>query len=93
MEVVDFCRLMKDHFNLLSDRVPDAPKYLRIVGPPYDPTDLTCKSVDVPTKGIGFTQIAGPVIKRVLDKFDLTEEGFKEAYNAPLGGLSIVPKV
>lgn len=89
MEVIDFCRLMKDHFKILSDRVRNAPKYVRFVGPPYDPTDPTCKFVDEQTCGDGFTSIKGLVISRVLRKFDITEEAFKEAYNAP-PSLSLV---
>ena len=91
MEVIDFQKLMKDHFKILSDRVKDAPKYVRFVGPPYDPTDRSCKSADGQTCGFNFTSIKGPVISRVLRKFDITEDAFVEAYNAPPNsGLSLV---
>ena len=82
MEVVDFCKLMKDSFHILSERVPDAPKYVRFVGPPYNPEDPACRSVDVSTHGFGFTLIKPLIIERVLRKFDKTEEEFKEAYNS-----------
>jgi hypothetical protein len=82
MEVVDFCKLMKDNFQVFSDRVPEAPKYMRFIGPPYKPEDPACKSVDVPTHGTGWTLIAPLIIVRVISKFDKTEDDFKDAHNA-----------
>ena len=90
MEVVDFCKLIKDHFQILGDRIRANPKYLRCVGPPYKPEDPSCKSVDVPTHGVNYTLIAPLVILRVLRKFEITEEAFKEAYNALFSGLKRV---
>jgi len=84
VEVIDFQRLIRRHFNIFSERVPAAPKYLRCLGPPYDPSDPDCKSVDLPTHGHGFAQIKGIIIEtRFLRKFDISEEAFKDAYNAP----------
>lgn len=83
MEVVDFCKLMKDHFQLLNERSEYSAKYLRLIGPPYKPEDPTCKSTDLPTHGVNFTLIAPKIILRALSKFEITEEAFKEAYNAP----------
>lgn len=89
--MIDFQKLMKDHFKILSDRVPSAPKYVRFIGPPYDPADPSCKSADGQTSGFGFTSIKGPIILRILRKFDIAEEAFVEAYNAsPDSGLSLV---
>lgn len=82
MEVVDFCKLMKDNFKIFSDRVQDAPKYMRFIGPPYKPEDPACKSVDIQTSGVGFTLIKPQSIERVLRKFDKNEDEFKEAYNS-----------
>ncbi len=85
MEVLDFQKLIKNRFKILSERVRDAPKYVRFVGPPYDPKDPSCKWADAQTSGVDLTSIKGPVILRVLAKFDITEEAFAEAYNAPRG--------
>jgi len=88
MEVVDFAQLMKDNFKVLSERSQSEPKYVRFMGPPYDPDDPSCKYILIQTRGYSYNIIKPPSIESVLRKFDKTEDDFRDAFNATFGAVS-----
>jgi hypothetical protein len=79
MELSDFVRLCKEHLAILSEP-GDPPYWVRFIGSPYNPFVDGCASIRVMAHHKG-TRVSPLVIKAVLEKFEITDERFREAYN------------
>jgi hypothetical protein len=93
MGLPEFVRLMRAAFDIASERTQERPYFIRLIGPPYNSFVEGCKSIGVMAHDRG-TKISPHNIKQVLFKFDITENQFREAYNAtdqPPQGTSSPP--
>jgi len=81
LEITVFLGVMKKAFQVLQgEPAPDKPHLIRLVGPPYKPTDPNCRSLTVPVnRDTGM--VAPLVIKRVLAKFQIEQPNFIQALN------------
>jgi hypothetical protein len=70
--------LFKDHFQVFSYRQQPKTYAVRFIAPPY--TEEDANSELVYGHGKNPERISGLNISRLLEKFGITEENFKEAY-------------
>jgi hypothetical protein len=82
MELQTLKRLMRSYFDIFAEPIVGEPEYkVRFIGPPYDSFVPDCKSTKVMAHDKG-TMVCGLHIKQILTKFDISEDRFREAYNA-----------
>jgi len=81
MDLSEFIQLMRAAFDVASELIPEKPYFVRLIGAPYNSFVEGCKSIGVMAHNRG-TRVSPHHIKQVLSKFDLTENAFREAYNA-----------
>jgi hypothetical protein len=74
----EFTKVMKANFSIYSEPVPGRPNTVRYTGPPYDPSNEDCRSLQVPAHARG-TMLCPLVIFSVLDKFEIPVEDYLEA--------------
>jgi hypothetical protein len=78
MSMDDAVALFKEHFQIFSQRQRLKTYAVRFIAPPY--TDEDANSELVYGHGKNPERISGPIISRLLKKFGISEEKFKEEY-------------
>lgn len=84
MNIGEFAKLMKDHFGVLHELVRDQPYWFRFTGPPYNHFVEECRSISVMGHNRG-SRLSPHNIIQVLQKFDIKDAQFKDAYNTFFG--------
>ena len=79
MSIDDAMALFKEHFQIFSHRHQSKVYAVRFIAPPY--TDDEASSELIYGHGKNPERISGPVITRLLEKFGITEDAFREEFN------------
>ena len=81
MDLGAFISLMKDHFGLFCTLDPKRPYFVRLQSKPYNDFVEGSKSLGVMSHNRG-TKISPLNIRRVIAKFEITEDQFRMEYNS-----------
>jgi hypothetical protein len=80
MDVEECRQLFKEHLEIFSEYVEGSSYLYKFIGKPYNCFVQDCPSRIIPTHHRG-TKFSPLCLKCLLDKFEISEQEFKDAYN------------
>lgn len=92
IELAEFVKLMRIHFNIFSEQVAVRTNVIRLTGSPYEPSNPDCRSMQVTAHARG-TRLSPLLIFAVLRKFDISVAEYQEAFTAQQKLVRAAPRL